>query len=133
VTLEAQLLIVLSIAIALGTLVGAALIWRRLSAVGAALVELEGSMPTHASKLGAALGQAKERLEDASRAMERASRVASSADDQLEHARASLAAQRAASDRLRTNLIENRANIARIRDAARLRLRLIDMRREYLG
>jgi hypothetical protein len=133
VTFAEQLLIGSSIAIAIGSLVVAAILWRRLSAVGRGLRTLESSLPARAEQLTAAVADGRSDLVRANAVAERATWIAASSDERLERARAGLAAQRAASDRLRRTLIANRANVVRVRDVARMRLRMIEMRRNYLG
>jgi len=133
VTFAELILIGVATAVALFSLAAAALGWRRLNAVGRGLRALDSSMATRAEQLRTTIVDGRERLMRVNATAERATWVVASSDERLEHVRAGLAAQHAASDRLHRTLIENRANIARVRDVARMRRRMIEMRRDYLG
>ncbi len=127
--------VVVSVAVALGALalIGALVTWRVLGRTGHGLREIDERVAARADKVPMAAAAARERLVSARGETERALWSLTNLDARLESTRVSLADKRAASDSLRASMTRNQHMLERIRRGARALLRVVQMRREFLG
>jgi hypothetical protein len=99
---------------------------RVLEATNARIAAAEKKRPESLAKIHAVV--------DALRAQgERAATSIGEVDDRIAAAEGDLRAWRAASDSLRAQLIRGHANLNRVREGSRLVLRVIELRRVFLG
>jgi hypothetical protein len=133
VTLEQAVVIGAAITLAVLALIGAVMTWRTLGRTAHGLRELDERLLARAEALPRQAAAARERLVDVRGETERALWSLSNLDTRLDSTAAALADKRAASDTLRASMKRNRAPLARIRNGARALLRVVQMRREFLG
>jgi hypothetical protein len=133
VTLEQAVVVGAAAALAAMALVAASATWRMLGRTGSGLRELDERLLARTETLPKRAATARERLVNVRGETERALWTLANLDARVETARAALADKHAASDRLRASMKRNRAPLERIRNGARALLRVVQMRREFLG
>ncbi len=114
-------------------LLGAALLWRRVSAAQTGLTRVAASLDERALTLPLALSSARAVLAERGAAVEHAGWVIARFDEQAERIEGTLAQRRAGLDATRARLEGARAGVKRLKSAARLIMRAIELRRAILG
>jgi hypothetical protein len=105
----------------------------RLGEVGAGLRVVDGRLAESRPALAARLAALRTDLAGVSTQTERALWSLSRVDERLESTRAGLAAQRVALDKDRERLVTARATIIRLKKSAGLILKMLELRRAFLG
>lgn len=129
--LEAAVVIVATV-LGILAMAGALFAWRAAARTSRALGAAEIRLVARAQTLPASAAGAREQLAAVRAQAERTLWTLPSLDARIDSTTADLAARRAASDRLRTDMVRSRAGLTRIRNSARLIIRAIELRREFL-
>lgn len=114
-------------------LLGATVLWRRASAAQTGLTRVAASLDERTLTLPPALLSARAALAERGAAVERAGRMIARFDGRAEGIEGTLAQRRAGLDATRQKLEGARAGMQRLKSAARLIMRAIELRRAILG
>ena len=130
---EQIVVVSLAAAIAATGLAGALVSWRVLGRAGKDMRSLEERLTARALTLPHGAATTRQRLTALRAQSERALWTISNLDARLERTQLVLVERRAASDSLRASMAHNQRLLGRLRNGARMLLRAIQLRREFLG
>jgi hypothetical protein len=126
-------LTVVLIAFAGVALIGATLLWRRVNAGRPGLARVAASLDERALTMPLALSSTRAALAERGAAAEHALWVIARFDERAQRIEGTLARQRAGLDATRARLEGALANVEKLKSAARLIMRAIELRRAILG
>ncbi len=121
------------VALAVISMAGAVVAWRRASPARPAAERLSASLNERAITLPETLSGARAGLAERGAAAEHALWTIARFDEQVERATGTLAERRERLDALRARLEGARVNVERLKSAGRLIMRAIELRRAILG
>lgn len=122
-------LTVVLVAFSAVALVGATLLWRRVKAGGPGLARVAASLDDRALTMPLALSSIRAGLAERGAAAEHALWMIARFDERAQHIEGTLARQRVGLDATRARLERATANVERLKSAARLIMRAIELRR----
>jgi hypothetical protein len=133
VSFEQLVVVSLAAAVAAIGLAGALVAWRVLGRAGTDMRRLEERLTARALTMPHGAVATRQRLTALRAQSESALWTISNLDARLERTELALAGGRAASDSLRASMARNRRRLVQLRNGARMLLRAIQLRREFLG
>ncbi|MGI8928120.1 MAG: hypothetical protein ACR2H0_01460 [Candidatus Limnocylindrales bacterium] len=119
--------------VAAAALLGALLLWRRVSAAQAGLARVATSLDERALTLPLALWSTRAALAERAAAVEHANWMLTRFDERADNLIGSMARGRAGLDAAGARLEGARGNVERLKSTARLIMRAIELRRAFLG